>query len=164
MTLQKVPALELWILRQHICLHIAECRLRPALDSGVKGPDDVFFKMLGKMLGAPIRGDDCFAISVGEFRAGDPENIAQRSHGPSGCLAGRLDSAKHIRAHRNFFQPVFRVLLVENIFDSASGYGQYPPMCGWRRRARVRHRYFLEMRRSVRSFAVASIEVIVSVT
>src|SRR6266700_2194827 len=68
----EVHALELWILvRQHICLHIAECRLRLVLDAVVKGLDDVFFKVLG----AWIRGDDRFAISVGEFRVGDSENI-----------------------------------------------------------------------------------------
>src|ERR1700687_3031466 len=68
----EVRALELWILvRQYIRLHIAECRLRLALDAVVEGLDDVFFKMLG----ARICGDDRFAISVGEFRVGDTENI-----------------------------------------------------------------------------------------
>ena len=53
--------MELWILvRQYICLHIAECRLRFALDAVVKGLDDVFFKVLG----VRIRGDDRFAISA----------------------------------------------------------------------------------------------------
>jgi len=66
MTLQS-SRLEFWILvRQYICLHIAECRLRLVLDAVVKGLDDVFFKVLG----ARIRGDDRFAISVGEFRVG----------------------------------------------------------------------------------------------
>ena len=41
------------------------------LDAVVKGLDDVFFKVLG----ARIRGDDRLAISVGEFRVGDSENI-----------------------------------------------------------------------------------------
>src|ERR1700694_2480246 len=55
----EVHALELWILvRQYICLHIAECRLRLVFNAVVKGLDDVFFKMLG----AWIRGDDRFAI------------------------------------------------------------------------------------------------------
>src|SRR5216683_904027 len=79
----EVHALELWILvRQYICLHIAECRLRPVLDAIVKGLDNVFFKVLGTR----IRGDDRFAISVGEFRIGDSENIhldtvgQQRNH------------------------------------------------------------------------------------
>src|ERR1700757_1462523 len=68
----EVDALELRILvRQYICLHIAECRLRLVLDAVVKGLDDVFFKVLG----ARIRGNDRFAISVGEFRVGDSENI-----------------------------------------------------------------------------------------
>src|ERR1700692_4672067 len=68
----EVHALELWILvRQYICLHIAECRLRLVLDAVVKGLDDVFFKMLR----ARIRGDDGFAIIGGEFRVGDSENI-----------------------------------------------------------------------------------------
>src|SRR5438270_7839414 len=79
----EVHALELWILvRQYICLHIAECRLRPVLDAVIKGLDNVFFKVLG----ARIRGDDRFAISVGEFRISDSENIhldtvgQQRNH------------------------------------------------------------------------------------
>jgi hypothetical protein len=74
----KVHAPELWILvRQYICLHISECRLRLVLDALVKGLDDVFFKVLG----AQRRGDDCFAISVGEFRIGDSENIHLRTVG-----------------------------------------------------------------------------------
>jgi hypothetical protein len=68
----EVHALEPWILvRQDICLHIAEGRLRLLLDAIVKGLDDVFFKVLG----ARIRGDDRFTVSVGEFRVGDSENI-----------------------------------------------------------------------------------------
>src|SRR5258708_5793574 len=68
----EVQALELWILvRQYICLHIAECRLRLVLDAVVKGLDDVFFKVLG----ARIRYDHRLPISVREFRAGDSENI-----------------------------------------------------------------------------------------
>src|SRR5260370_23668815 len=68
----EVRALELWIfVRQYICLHIAECRLRLMLDAVVKGLDDVFFEVIG----ARIRGDDRSAISSGEFRVGDSENI-----------------------------------------------------------------------------------------
>src|ERR1700738_2007634 len=68
----EVHAPELWILvRQYICLHVAECSLRLVLDAVVKGLDDIFFKVLG----ARIRSDDRFAISVGEFRVGDSENI-----------------------------------------------------------------------------------------
>src|ERR1700730_15970881 len=68
----EVRALELWILvRQHICLHIAECRLRLLLNAVVKGLDDVFFKVFG----ARIRGDDRLTINVREFRVGDSENI-----------------------------------------------------------------------------------------
>src|SRR6266404_4700435 len=68
----EVHALELWILvRQHICLHIAECCLGFVPDAVVKGLDDVFLKVLGSR----IRGDDCFAISAAEFRVGDSENI-----------------------------------------------------------------------------------------
>jgi len=41
----EVHALEVWILvRQHICLHIAECRLRLVVDAVVKGLDDVFLQ------------------------------------------------------------------------------------------------------------------------
>jgi hypothetical protein len=37
-------ALELWILvRQHICLHVEECRLRLVPDAAAKGVGDVFF-------------------------------------------------------------------------------------------------------------------------
>src|SRR6478736_1673219 len=68
----EVDALELWILvRQYICLHIAECRLSLVLDAVVKGLDDVFFKVLG----ARIRGDDRLAISVEKFRVGNSKNI-----------------------------------------------------------------------------------------
>src|SRR5258708_24179278 len=43
----EVRALKPWILvRQHIFLYIAECRLRLALDAVVKGLDDVLFKVL----------------------------------------------------------------------------------------------------------------------
>src|ERR1700687_358763 len=79
----EVHTLELRILvREHICFHIAECRLRLVLDAVVKGLDDIFFKMLG----ARICGDDCLAISVGEFRVGNSKNIhlyairQQRNH------------------------------------------------------------------------------------
>src|ERR1700738_1575344 len=68
----EVHALELCILvRQYVCLHIAECRLGLVLDAVVKGLDDVFFEALG----ARIRCDDRFAIGAGEFRVGDSENI-----------------------------------------------------------------------------------------
>src|SRR5258706_10754490 len=68
----EVNALEFWILvRQYICLHIAECCLRLVLDAVVKGLDDVLFKVLGTR----IRGDDRLAINVGEFGVGDSEDI-----------------------------------------------------------------------------------------
>src|ERR1700733_4112505 len=68
----EVPSLELWILvRQHICLYIAECRLRLVLSAIVKCLDDIFFKCFGSR----IRGDYRFAIGVEEFRVGDSENI-----------------------------------------------------------------------------------------
>src|ERR1700674_2868752 len=68
----EVHALKLWILvRQYICLHIAECRLRLVPDAVVKGLDDVFFKVLSARIG----GDYRFAIRAGKFRVGDSENI-----------------------------------------------------------------------------------------
>ena len=51
----EVHALEPWILvRQYICLHIAECRLRLVLDAFVKGLDTVLFEVLMRGYAATI--------------------------------------------------------------------------------------------------------------
>src|SRR4029077_9726547 len=68
----EVHALELWILvRQYIGIHSTERRLGPVPHSVVKGLDNVFLEVLGSRIG----GHDRLAISDGELRVGDSENI-----------------------------------------------------------------------------------------